>query len=59
MSYQHLPHRPTELEAEPGLLLGVQQRVALQVPELGVVPSVPGQECDGHLKGRHTHTILM
>lgn len=44
------PHSATELEADSGFLLGLRHRVALQVPELGIVPSVPGQKSDGHLK---------
>lgn len=43
------PHSATELEANSGFLLGVGHWVALQVPELGIVPSVPGQESNGHL----------
>lgn len=43
------PHSAAELEANSGFLPGLRHRVALQVPELGIVPSVPGQESNRHL----------
>lgn len=44
------PHSATELEANSGFLLRLRHRVALQVPELGIVPSVPGQKSNRHLE---------
>lgn len=49
------PHSATELEADSGFLLGVGHWVALQIPELGIVPSVPGQESNGHLGEQVQH----
>lgn len=49
------PHGATELEADSGFLLGLRHRVALQVPELGIVPSVPGEESDGNLREQEKH----
>lgn len=48
------PHSATELEADSGFLLQLRDGVALQVPELGIVPSVSGQESKRHLR-RHEH----
>lgn len=43
------PDSATELKADSGFLLRLRHRVALQVPELGIVPSVPGQKSNWHL----------
>lgn len=43
------PHSATELKADSGFLLRLRHGVALQVPELGVVPSVPRQKSNCHL----------
>lgn len=42
-------HSATELEADSHFLLRLKHRVALQVPELSIVPPVPGQESNWHL----------
>lgn len=52
------PHSATELEADSGFLRGLRHRVALQVPELGIVPSVPGQESNRHLQEKHLRKQL-
>lgn len=45
------PHCAAQLEANSGFPLWLRHRVALQVPELGVVSSVSGQEGNWHLAG--------
>lgn len=49
------PHGATELEADSGFLLGLRHRVALQVPELGIVPPLPGQESNRNLGEQEKH----
>lgn len=43
------PHSATELKADSAFLQRIRQRVALQVPELGVIPCVPGQKSNWQL----------
>lgn len=50
------PHSATELKADPAFLQRIRQRVALQVPELGVIPRVPGQKSNGHLGEQEQHS---
>lgn len=42
-------HSATELETNSGFLLQLEHRMALQIPELGIVTPVPGQESNWHL----------
>lgn len=49
------PHSATELKADSGFLQRIRQRMALQVPELGVIPRVPGQKRNWHLGEQEQH----
>lgn len=42
-------HSATKLKANPGFLLRLADRVALEIPKLCVVPPVPGEERKRHL----------